>query len=197
VPPDRSLPPYPPLRVWSFPPPPVGRRWFWVALVGAVVSALVGSALVVTAIVLESRDAPGVIDSTTVLSTIEDGCDLMTSDVDSTSMGSSPERITAAIREQNEFVEAMLQKVEALPKRVLAEDRPTTAWLTDWRRLVSARETYAKSLVDEGPQIRGFTIPRNPDGEPITRRMEEALLNPVCDIPTVLLDPGQRTMSST
>ncbi len=175
----------------------MARRWFWVALVGAVVSALVGSALVATAIVLESRDAPGVIDDTTVLSAIEDGCDLMASDVEGTSMGSSPDRIAATIREQNDFVEAMLESVEALPRRVLAEDRPTTAWLNDWRRLVSAREAYAESLVGEGLRTKGFKIPRDQDGAPITRRMEEALLDPVCDIPKALLDPGQRTTSAT
>ena len=197
MPPDRSLPPYPPPRVWSFPPPPVGRRWFWAALVGGVVSALVGSALLATAIVLESRDAPGVIDDTTVLGTIEDSCDLMTSDVEGTSRGSSPVRIAATIREQNDFVEAMLDRVEALPRRVLAGDRPTVAWIKDWRQLVAARESYAESLVTEGLRTKGFKIPRDQNGKRITLRMEEALLDPVCDIPQTLLDPGQRTTSST
>lgn len=196
MPPDRSLPPYPPPRVWSFPPPPVSRRWFWVALVGVMVSAVVGSALLVTAIVLESSDAPGVIDDATVLGTIEDECDLMTSRVEGTAMGSSPDRIAATIREQNDFVDQMVEQIGSLPKQVLTEDRPTASWLNDWRQLVAARESYAESLVGGGLRTEGFQIPRDADGALITLRMEEALLNPVCDVPKALLDPEQRTTSS-
>lgn len=189
-------PPYPPRGVWSFPPPPVGKSWFWISIVSAVVGSLLGLSLIVTAAVLESNDAPGLIEDPVLLDTIYDACDVMTVVVEDLDFGSQPEDLATTIREQNTAVTEMVESIRQLPGEVISADSPTEAWLRDWIRLATAREAYARTLEEYGDRTGPFNVPVDADELPIYYRMEDALLEDVCRVPDALIDPGQQSTST-
>lgn len=191
---DSPLPPYPPARVWSFPPPPVRRRWFWVALTSSILATASVAALVVATAATAGDDAPGLIQDTRVLGAIDTECASMTDLVESYPLGDSSRDLAAAIRDQNRAVTSMIDTIAELPASVLRDDDPTLAWLGDWRSLVEARAGFADRL-DEG--LTGdFDVPRDGDGRPIDERMHDALLDDVCEVPPVLLNPRGAGTSS-
>lgn len=188
--------PYPPRAVWSFPPPPVARRWFWLSVVTAALSSLIGLALIVTVVVLETDDAPGLIENRVLLDTIDDECGAMTVQVEDLASGGGADDLAVTIRDQNDVVSDMVAAIRLLPRHVISEDSPTEAWLRDWIRLATARESYALTLEESGEQASPFEVPVDADDLPIFYRMEDALLEDVCRVPDVLIDPGQRSAAS-
>ncbi len=177
------LPPYPPQRVWTFPPPPVRRGWFWVAIAVMLTSVALGVSLVVTAAVVESGDAPGLIDDTELLAIIDDECALMTERVESVDRSDTID----AIQEQNLAILDMVEVIDARAGSLIDEDVPTAAWLDDWVALVDARDGYINGL-NLGGDSR-LEIPRDPDGSLIVDRMNNALISGSCVVPEILVDP--------
>lgn len=181
--------PYPPERnVWQFPPPPVSRRWFWVAILVVAGSVIAAIGLGVTAGVIASKDFPTVIENPKLLGLITQECAVMTSTVESTPVDGSPKEQAAALADQDQSVEQMVQAIRLVDPDVRAADKPTDQWLADWDRLVEAREQYAE-LVARGfqPQLR---IPHDADGAPISERMNDVwLTNSKCSVPDDLLNP--------
>lgn len=196
MPSDPSLPPYPPQRVWSFPPPPVRRGWFWAAVTAMIVSVAAVAALGLAAVSLESTDAPGLIDDADVLDTIAVECERMTAEVERTPDGYAPMELAAIIREQNEAVTTMVENISNLPQETLRADRPTLEWLRDWGRLVATRDAYATVLETADRQVGPLDPPKDAHGDSIVGRMDDALLDPVCEVPDALLEPGRRPTSS-
>ncbi len=178
-----DLPPYPPSRVWSFPAPPVRRGWFWAAVAAMITSLVVGTGLVVVAVVGESTDAPGLIDDPELLSIIDSECATMTDRVRSVDRTDTIE----AIREQNRAVISMVELIDVRAGALVDDDAPAAAWLDDWRDLVAARDAFV-TTVDTFGQGR-LEIPRTDDGELIVDRMDAATIDGSCVVPEVLVDP--------
>lgn len=177
------LPPYPPQRVWTFPPPPVRRGWFWVAITAMVLSVVLGIALIATAAVVESGDSPGIVDDPELLAIINAECADMTDRVESVDRTDTID----AIQEQNIAVVQMVEAIDAQAGSLIRNDVPTEDWLTDWLDLVDARDAYINALNVQS-NVR-LEIPRDPDGSLIVNRMNDALLNGSCEVPAVLVDP--------
>lgn len=177
------LPPYPPPRVWTFPPPPVRRGWFWAAIAAMVTSVLLGITLIVTAAVVESGDAPGLIDDSDLLAIIDDECSDMTDRVEAVDRTD----LIDAIQEQNLAVLEMVDTIYAQAGSLIDDDVPAEAWLNDWIALVEARDGYINGLNLQGESR--LEIPRDPDGSLIVDRMNEAIIDGSCQVPAVLVDP--------
>ncbi len=177
------LPPYPPQRVWTFPPPPVRRGWFWAAIAVMVTSVVLGISLIVTAAVVESGDAPGLIDDTSLLAIIDEECATMTDRVERVDRTD----LVDSIQEQNLAVLEMVETIDAQAGSLIDEDVPTAAWLDDWIALVDARDGYINGLNLQGDSR--LEIPRDPDGSLIVNRMNDALISGSCVVPEVLVDP--------
>ncbi|AWB92704.1 hypothetical protein C3E78_11100 [Aeromicrobium chenweiae] len=184
-----GLPPYPPARdAWEFPPPPVQKRWRWVA-VSATVLGLVTAIVLVTALVeLGRRDAPGVIDDDELVSIIDRECSLMTSTIESMPVTGPPRRQGQTIVDQNRAVSRMVTAIEREAGDRIADDRPARQWLDDWATLVDARNRYVvDGLEDESAR---FTVPRDPDGDPLPERMDDVFVGEgSCTVPKALLSP--------
>lgn len=191
-------PAFPPQRSWQFPPPKVGRGWTWLAVLGSTVGGLVLVGTITALIVTGMRDTPGLIDDVTVLDRIDTACGAMTTTVEGMPAGDSPEDRAAVVADQNAAVEQMIEQVEELDPDTRAGDRPLAAWLDDWRDLVTARDDYAAAVLStrtlDGPEVE---VPLDPDGHPITDRMVDALFDPVCEVPEVLVDPDSASDLST
>lgn len=189
-------PAYPPQQTWRFPPPPLARRWVWLAWIATVLGAAALAAGVTLAVVAGNRDAPGLIDDPKVLARIEASCSLMTSTVEAQPSGRTPRERSLIVTDQNAAVDEMIDRIEALDSDVRAGDRPLEAWLDDWRALTDARDSYAALVARGGPE-REVVVPFDERGRPITERMEDALLDDVCPVPEVLIDPGSSSNLST
>lgn len=185
----RGLPPYPQARnVWQYPPPPVARRWLWVAIL-AVLGSLVGAlGLGVTAGYIASKDFPSLIEDHDLLTVITRECQVMTASIHKMPVVGTPKQQVAILADQNRAVEQMLGAIRFVDAGIRAADKPTDEWLADWDRLIRARETYA-AQVRRGsrPNLR---IPRDASGDRIYLRMDNVWLeNPACRVPSDLLNP--------
>ncbi|MDX6277519.1 MAG: hypothetical protein QOJ72_1647 [Nocardioidaceae bacterium] len=181
--------PYPPERnAWQFPPPPVSRRWFWVAIAVIVLSVAVGGGMAIAGVSVAAKDFPSVIEDHQLIDVITQECAVMTATVESMPVDGSPKQQAAILADQDQSVEQMVQAIRLVDPHVRAADKPTDQWLDDWDRLLDARKSYAV-LVERGyrPSLR---IPRDGDGDPIYRRMNDVwLTTTACRVPRDLLIP--------
>ena len=67
---------------------------------------------------------------------------------------------------------------------VNAADQPAVAWLQDWRRLIAARDAYARSLAAGKPKPMELPVV---DGRGLVERLNGVGLN--CRVPLALLAP--------
>jgi hypothetical protein len=180
---------YPPERnVWQYPPPPVSRRWFWIAIGTIVGSVLVAVGLGVIGSIIASKDFPTVIENHQLVGLITQECAVMTSTVESTPIDGTPKEQAAAIADQDQSVEQMVEAIRLVAPDVRAADKPVDQWLSDWDRLVRARESYAV-LVERG-YWTSLRIPRDSDGKYIYKRMNDVgLATNECRVPNDLLNP--------
>ncbi|MFE9955155.1 hypothetical protein [Micromonospora sp. NPDC005299] len=179
-----TLPPYPGAR-----PAPSGRgnAGWWVLGAVLVVVIAVGGVVVFCAGLwtYANHDRPELIDNPPVSEVAESACARMRATV--VAKAAPPDAPVDAqvrsIREQNAAVTVMVAQVRDLDRDLLADDRPTTAWLADWETLVEARERYAADLA--AGRRPHFVVP-TADGEPLTDRMNSVGLT--CDVPPQLID---------
>lgn len=185
----QGLPPYPPARnVWEFPPPPVQKRWKWIAVAAMVLGLVVAVVLVSVLVELDRKDAPGLIEDGTLVSIIDRECELMRSTVESMPLSGSPTRQARTIGDQNEAVEGMLERIRARGGAAIAADRPTEEWLADWQTILDARSRFAAGFVTGGAD--DFELPLDADGDPVHLRMNDVWLGAtVCEVPAALLSP--------
>ncbi|MRJ77007.1 hypothetical protein GEV29_10690 [Aeromicrobium sp. SMF47] len=189
MPDTEELPPYPPARdAWQFPPPPVHRRWKWVAI-SAGALALAAAVFLITAVVeLEGRDAPGLIEDEELVSIIDRECELMSSTVASMPVTGTPREQGQTIIDQNLAISRMLSAIEGRAGDRIDADRPARMWLDDWTTLVDARNRYVLAELEDGSAR--FRVPRDPDGHPLPERMNDAFLDDgTCAVPKALLSP--------
>ena len=186
---SRGLPDYPPAQnAWQFPPPPVSSRWKWAAIAAMVLGLIGGSTMLTIAITIGSSGAPGLIDDTELISVIERECNQMTTKVESLPIHGTPRRQAQTIVAQNVAVADMVHDIRDEAGDLLTSDPPSNDWLTDWDRLVAAREAYARKLL--GGSQRGLDIPTDEHGKDIYLRMDDAFLGePSCEVPAALLNP--------
>jgi hypothetical protein len=186
---SRGLPAYPPARnAWEFPPPPISRRWKWIAAAVSLLSVVTAIGLASVAFTIGGKDIPGMIDDDRVLSVISRECDIMTSTVISMPVAGSPEQQAAIIADQDAAVEHMLTAIRSVDAGIRHDDRPTDDWLADWDRLIGAREHYAE-LVRDGYEP-DLEIPRDPSGNGIYQRMNRVwYTDAACIVPFELLTP--------
>jgi hypothetical protein len=178
--------PYPPDSIWRFPPPPVSRLWLVAAIVAGILGlTTVGGAFTYLALNGE-RDIPGFIDDERVLATAIRECRLMTSTVRGLGADGRPEDWMDTLSDQNTAVKNMVDRIRSLGSKVRESDQPLDAWLADWEKLVSGRETYLGQR--RRGEVNEFRVPRSPDGDPINVRMDMAGED-VCAVPDVLLNP--------
>ena len=148
-----------------------------------VFGLIAGSTMLAVAISVGSSGAPGLIDNARIITVIEDECALMTQEVESIPITGSPESRAAAIAEQNDAVDAMVSTIRAMGSNVLSTDPPTEEWLVDWHTLVTAREAYAKELLDGSSP--SFKMPRDDRGEMLYVRMNDVFLyDSSCTVPS-------------
>lgn len=184
---------------WRFPPPAVGRHWFWIALTASLLgfTVLVGSVVALIAAGVPESDA--LIEDPVVLSAIEDACEDLTFAVDNTDMGTTERDRAGAVADQNLAIEVLVAEVQRnAGSDALRRDDPARAWLGDWRDLRAAREDYLDALVG-GASLESVDVevPDDPFGDPITERMNDALVAPVCEVPEILSDPDLFQKSTT
>lgn len=184
-----GLPPYPPRHnAWQFPPPPVEKRWLWVAVLAAVAGLVAMVAMGTAAIVLGSRDFPGLIQDSDVTAVIADECELMRDTVDSLPVDGPVRQQVATLADQDRAVRIMLDDIRSDAGIDIRADRPTEAWLADWERLLLAREAYAARLVDGRPA--DLRIPVDEHGDEIQQRMNDVWAEgAACEVPPALLSP--------
>lgn len=182
-------PPYPPERnVWQYPPPPIERRWLWVAILAVVSSLVAAVGLAVTAGFVASKDFPSLIENHTLLTVIDRECSAMTASVRKTPVDGTPKHQVAILADQNRAVEMMVQDIRMVDPAIRNADKPTDEWLADWGRLIDARESYAALVL--GGNKPNLRIPRDGDGDRIHLRMNHVWLESrVCSVPSELLNP--------
>jgi hypothetical protein len=186
---SRGLPDYPPPHnAWEFPPPPVSPRWKWAAIAAMVFGLIGGTTMLAVAISYGSSGMPGVIDNARLISVIEGECARMTSTVESMPIGGSPERQASTIADQNEAVDVMVSAIRDVGPDIIDSDPPTEEWLTDWERLINARESYAQKILDGS--LPDLEIPNDERGKDIYVRMDDAfLVQTSCEVPDILINP--------
>ncbi|MGY0002308.1 hypothetical protein [Micromonospora sp. I033] len=183
-----SHPPIPPPYPGARPAPSRrGSAGWWV--LGAVLVAViaVGGVVVFCAGLwtYANHDRPELIDNPPVSDVAESACATMHATVASKAAppGAPVDAQVRAIRAQNAAVTAMVAQVRDLDRDLLADDRPTDAWLADWETLVEARERYAADLA--AGRRPHFVVP-TADGEPLPDRMNSVGLT--CEVPPQLVD---------
>lgn len=181
------LPPYPPREdAWRFPPPPVGRRWLWVAIVVSVVATVVTVAAIVVVAVQGSRDFPSMLDDPEVVSRLDESCERMRDEVQAERVDAPTARRVQAIEAQNEAVQQMIDDLRDLPDEVRAGDEPLDDWLDDWQLLVDERSEYATRLASD--PSADFRAPRVDDTS-VADRIDQVA--PECTVPETLLTPDR------
>jgi hypothetical protein len=186
---SRGLPDYPPPHnAWQFPAPPISPRWKWVAIAAAIVGLVTGSTMLGVMIATGISGIPGVIDNPALITVIERECSQMTAEVEAMPITGSPSRQAATISQQDEVVDRMVAAIREVEPGTIEDDPPTDEWLADWSRLVQARESYAKEILDGS--LPDLEIPKDEHGNEIYRRMDDAFINDsVCEVPRALLNP--------
>lgn len=185
----QGLPAYPPQQnAWQYPPPPIQRRWKWLAITATVLGAVAAIALTTTLVVFENRDAPGLIDDATLTSVISRECALMTTTVESMPLGGSPRRQARTIGDQNAAIAIMLTRITRGNRDLIQSDRPAQQWLNDWATLLKARDRFMVDLLRDGEA--NFTIPVDSGGSPLYQRMDDVWLgDAACTVPMSLFSP--------
>jgi hypothetical protein len=193
---SRGKPDYPPARnAWQFPPPPISSRWKWAAIAVGLVGLIGGGTTLGILIALGANGLPGAIDNPHLLSVIERECDRMTSRVESIEIAGPPERQALAIADQNHAVDVMVAAIRDEGTETLEDDPPTVEWLADWDRLVAARTTFAKGIL-EG-EVVALDIPDDDRGRDIYLRMDDVFFgDSSCEVPEILLNPYPGNASS-
>ncbi|MGI9084111.1 MAG: hypothetical protein ACR2FE_02330 [Aeromicrobium sp.] len=183
-PPDPG--PYPPDRIWRFPPSPISRLWLVAAILGGLLGILALGGATAYLALNATRDLPGLIDDRDVVEVAVRECRLMTSTIEGLPVDGSPSDRLDSLEDQNAAIEHMVDRIRSVGPKTRASDQPLDAWLADWEALVSGRADYI------GLQRRGadadFRMPRSPDGEPINERMDLAG-GEACPVPKTLLRP--------
>ncbi len=191
-----GAPAYPPARnTWEFPPAELSKRWRWLAVLAGLVGLVTSVALIAVLVLYAGDDAPGFIEDEGLLDSIADECSLMTSTVESMPVSGSPQRQAATIADQSRAIELMVATIRADHPETVLNDQPAEQWLQDWERLVQARDDYALALLRE-PNA-SFEVPLDPDGDPITERMDDVWLGySVCEVPEALTPAGTDSRSA-
>ena len=144
--------------------------------------------MLTVAITVGSSGAPGLIDNTELISVIERECNQMTTKVESLEIHGTPRRQAQTIAAQNVAVADMVHDIRDEARDLLTSDPPSNDWLSDWDRLVAARETYAREILDGS--FPDLDIPTDEHGKDIYLRMDDAFLGePSCEVPAALLNP--------
>lgn len=184
---DDVVPAYlPDEDVWRYDPAPVSSRWRWVARLAPLVAVLVAVGAASVLVHVRGEDERGYLDDPRVTSVVARACAVMTSTVESQRVGGPPGRQTAVLADQNLAILKMLQQVRRLDAAERRADRPLDAWLADWDSLLSARDRYTRQV--SGGSDETFQVPSDPDGRPLTERMNRAA-DGTCQVPQVLIDP--------
>lgn len=193
---SQGPPEYPPRHdTWQFPPPMVPARWKWLAVLAGILGLLAAGTMLTFAIVVGSRDFPGVIDDEQLTDTVASECALMTLTVRSMPLGGTPESRAATIVDQNRAVEVMVLTIRSERTTEIRADRPAEEWLRDWERLVDARESYARELLRD-PNA-SLELPLDADGDVIIERMNDVWIGePICEVPDELASPGAESRSA-
>jgi hypothetical protein len=177
---------YPPDSYWRFPPPPVSRAWLFAAIAAGILCLLAFGAGATYLALGAGRDIPGFIDNQRVLDLASRECRLMTSTVEGLPFDGTPSERLDALDDQSAAVTRMVVHIRSVGRKTVKSDRPLDSWLADWEALVASRQAYL------GKQRSGvnadFRLPRTPNGDPITERMNVAGED-ICTVPGVLLHP--------
>lgn len=164
----------------------MSRLWLVAAILGglAALFALGGGATYVA--LNETRDVPGLIDDDEVIDLAERECRLMTSTVEGFPAGISAAGRLDLLDDQNAAIRKMVERIRSSEPGARKSDQPLDAWLADWETLASSRADYV-DLRRRGIDA-DFRVPRSPDGDPISVRMDTAGED-VCEVPEILLRP--------
>lgn len=179
------LPPYPPAQdAWRFAPPPVSRRWLWIAIGTSVASAVAVVGLIVVLIVAGGSDLPASIDEPEIIDAVDVGCNTLAAGVEPVSVDGLAVDRPARIEAQTSVVREVVASWRDLDADLRASDEPFDDWLDDWDRLIEARDAYVTELQNNPNAL--FEEPEV-DGEPIVDRMDAVMTG--CPVPETLLNP--------
>jgi hypothetical protein len=167
--------------------PMAGERWrVWSARVG------VGVAVVVVVVALSrlwsyaNEDDPTKVERSDIAAVAGVACAHMRDSAAAAAVATTAplRQRVGAVNAQNDAVVEMIAQVESLGDEVLAADAPAQAWVQDWRRLIAARDAYARSLAAGKPKpLKLPTV----EGQPLVDRLNGVGVN--CRVPRVLLTP--------
>ncbi len=181
------LPPYPPAQdAWRFPPPPVSRRWLWVAIGASTAATIAIVALATSLVVAGASDLSGSIDEPEIVTAVDAGCSTLAAGVEPVRVdGLSVDR-PSRIEAQTSVVREVVATWRDLDADLRASDEPFDDWLDDWDRIVEARDAYVVELQSNPNAL--FDQPEV-DGEPVAERMDAVMTG--CPVPETLLRPDE------
>ncbi|MEO5980994.1 MAG: hypothetical protein ABIQ13_01625 [Pedococcus sp.] len=158
----------------------------WVARVAVVVAGVVVAVALMKLWTFANTDDPDVIENSVITRTVGVACATMRDSVASAALPTSAPRNqrVGAVNAQNDAVVDMLTKVRSLGPTLLDADQPTSQWIEDWERLVTARDAYARSLAAGKPKPLALPVV---DGRPLLDRLNNVGVN--CRVPLALLAP--------
>ena len=162
-------------------------RWrAWVARVAVVVAGALVAVALTKLWAFANTDDPDLIESSAIARTVGVACAAMRDSVASAAVATSAPRSqrVGAVNAQHDAVVDMLTQVRSLGPAVLDGDQPAGEWIDDWERLVTARDSYARSLAVGKP--KPLTLPVV-DGSPLVERLNNVGVS--CRVPLVLLLP--------
>lgn len=164
-----------------------GEQWrTWSARIAVVLAAVVVFVALSRLWTFATEDDPDIVEQGAIARVASSACAKMRETAAASAVGSTqpiPRRV-GGINAQNDAVVELITTMQALGDQRLESDQPAAQWVEDWRRLVAARDAYARSLAAGKP--KPMQLPTI-DGRGLVERLNNVGLN--CRVPLVLLAP--------
>ncbi len=162
-----------------------GDQWrAWAARLGVVVAAVVVAVSLTKLWSYANTDNPDRIEQSDIVELAGVACARMRDSAAAAAVSPTAplaQRV-GAINAQDDAVIRLITTMKLLGEERLGADLPSARWLEDWQRLVTARDTYAKSLATGKPAPLTFPTV---GGKPLVDRLNGVGVN--CRVPLVLL----------
>jgi hypothetical protein len=164
-----------------------GDRWrLWSARVAVVVAGVVVFVALSRLWSYATQDDPDMVERADIAALATVACAQMRDSVAAAAVSTSAplKQRVGAINAQNDAVIELVSRMQSIGDEELAADQPAVAWLQDWRRLIAARDAYARSLAAGKPKPMELPVV---DGRGLVERLNGVGLN--CRVPLALLAP--------
>ena len=164
------------------------QRWrVWAARIAVVVAAVVIGVSLSRLWTYANQDDPSLVEDSHLARVANAACAVMRDSASAAAVSAAApvRQRVGAINAQNDAVSELVSTINrVVPRQTIEADQPAAEWLEDWQRLITARDTYARSLAAGKPKPLAMpTI----GGKPLPARLNGVGLG--CRVPLVLLAP--------